>query len=671
MEAMKKNHLAKAVMLAMTASALVACGSDDNNNAVANPSSMSIVAKADVMPNCPNGGHYVHSGIDDNGNGSLDQEEIDSTVEVCNGENGNAGADGSNGQTANVKFVGVKAPETDAEKRDILVSQAIVNGKVFGGEYKTLARSGNVIDGIQFGQLIDENGTALQEQDGSVKITDSNEFTSLLPVGDKLFSVSQMESRPGAMFLFELNQNSQNGELSVASMSQLDQSAVDGGWTHCAGSVTPWTTHLASEEYEPDAKDQPTNVEAAANGYSAGMLDYYSDVTKWNPYFYGWNIEVKVNEDASVEQTKHYAMARLAFEMAYVMPDQKTTYMTDDGTNVGLYMFVADTAGDLSAGTTYAAKWNQTSAAGVGSADLEWIDLGHATNAEIKTYIDNGTKFVDIFDEMTPDGDNQCADGYTSINAGGNGQECLKVKDGMEKAASRLETRRYAAMMGATTEFRKEEGIAYDSKRHQLYIAMSAVERGMENFKKSGNASNSYDLGGENHIQLDGYNSCGAVYKLDLGPNTDIASNYVAKNMSGIVAGRPVTGSGYGSIEEAQVAGFEARNKCHIDGIANPDNVTYMSGYDQLIIGEDTGSGHQNDIIWAYDFETQELTRIQTTPYGAETTSPYWYPNINGWSYMTSVVQHPYGESDGDQDTGNGEARAYTGYIGPFPAVAQ
>lgn len=675
METMHKSSLYKAVMLALTTTVLVACGSDDDNDkksadTAKNPSSISKVAALTANTSCTNGGHLVHSGIDDNGNGVLDDNEIDDTVEVCDGQDGSDGQDGNNGQTANIKFVGVKAPLTDEEKRDILVSQAVVNGKIYGGEYKTIARSGDVIDGIQFGQLVDENGATLKEQDGSVKVTDSNEYTSLLPIGSKLYSVSQMESRPGAMFLFELNQNAENGELSVASMSQIDQSGVDGGWVHCAGSVTPWTTHLASEEYEPNAKAMPTHVEAEANGYSSGMLDYYADVSKWNPYFYGWNIEVKVNEDATTELTKHYAMARLAFELSYVMPDQKTVYMTDDGTNVGLYMFVADTAGDLSSGTTYAAKWNQTSAQGAGAAELEWINLGYATNSEVKSYIDNGTTFVDIFDEVAPVND-QCDAGYVSINAGGNGQECLKVKAGMEQAASRLETRRYAAMKGATTEFRKEEGITYDSKRHKMYLAMSAVERGMENNKKAGSDNTSYDVGGLNHIQLDSFNSCGAVYELDLGPVAGMKSDYVAKNMKGLVAGRPIIGKNYGTPAEVQALGYEDRNKCHIDGIANPDNVTYMSGYDLLIIGEDTGSGHQNDVIWAYDFSDEKLTRIQTTPYGAETTSPYWYPNINGWSYMTSVVQHPYGESDGDKDTGNNEARAYTGYIGPFPAVSQ
>ncbi|MCC2112826.1 MAG: hypothetical protein KDJ16_12395, partial [Hyphomicrobiales bacterium] len=85
--------------------------------------------------------------------------------------------------------------------------------------------------------------------------------------------------------------------------------------------------------------------------------------------------------------------------------------------------------------------------------------------------------------------------------------------------------------------------------------------------------------------------------------------------------------------------------------------------------GEDTGSGHQNDAIWAYNLESKEMTRIQTTPYGSETTSPYWYGNINGYGYLMSVIQHPYGESDQDKLSDAADAKAYIGYIGPFPAT--
>ncbi|WP_430460102.1 alkaline phosphatase PhoX [Thalassolituus sp. LLYu03] len=567
-----------------------------------------------------------------------------------------------------LSFAGVAAPQTDADKRAIFASEATVGDGTFGGSYHTLARSGEDHNGVIFGQLVDQTGTVLQEDDGSIRVSNSNEHTSLLQVGSKLFSVSQMESTPGAMFLMELNQNSETGELTVKNMKQIDQSGVNGGWVHCAASVTPWQTHLASEEYEPDAKTNATPADFAANtSYYAKQLDYYTDENDWNPYFYGWNIEVAVNESAETTLTKHYSMGRLAFELAKVLPDSKTAYMTDDGTNVGFYMYVADTAGDLTAGTTYAAKFDQVSGEGQGKFNLSWISLGHATDAEIKTFVNNGTTFADIFDtESATDG--VCPTGYTSINANGIGQECLKLKTGMEKAASRLETRRYAAMLGATTELRKEEGVTFDSKRNRLYVGISEIERGMENFKKDGVASTSYDKGGNNDLQLDGFNVCGGVYALDLASDSTIGSEYVAQNFNGLIAGKP-TSSSYGPNPVDQVTGFES-NKCHIDGLANPDNVTYMEGYDKLIIGEDSGSGHQNDVIWAYDFATESLTRIQTTPYGAETTSPYWYPNINGWAYLMSVVQHPYGESDGDKDTGAGETMAYTGYIGPFPGIS-
>ena len=80
--------------------------------------------------------------------------------------------------------------------------------------------------------------------------------------------------------------------------------------------------------------------------------------------------------------------------------DEKTAYLSDDGTNVGFYMYVADTARDLSAGTLYAAKWIQTSAVDTngGSADIQWIKLGHATDAELKAIVAAGPKFSDIFD---------------------------------------------------------------------------------------------------------------------------------------------------------------------------------------------------------------------------------------------------------------------------------
>ncbi|MCA9556864.1 MAG: alkaline phosphatase, partial [Myxococcales bacterium] len=164
----------------------------------------------------------------------------------------------------------------------------------------------------------------------------------------------------------------------------------------------------------------------------------------------------------------------------------------------------------------------------------------------------------------------------------------------------------------------------------------------MESFAKNGNPNTSYDYGTSDDIRL-ASNTCGGVYALDVAPDPAIGSDYVAQNWRAIVVGQEMS---YG--QGSPYAG----NTCSVNGIANPDNVTFMVGYDTLIIGEDTGSGHQNDAVWAYDMLTGKLTRILTTPYGSETTSPYWYPDLGGFGYLKLVVQHPYGESDSNQSTG-------------------
>jgi uncharacterized protein len=96
-------------------------------------------------------------------------------------------------------------------------------------------------------------------------------------------------------------------------------------------------------------------------------------------------------------------------------------------------------------------------------------------------------------------------------------------------------------------------------------------------------------------------------------------------------------------------ANTDELNTCNKEVMAQPDNLAYVPGHDGLIIGEDASEAHQNDAMWYHDFASGSTTRLLSTPYGSETTSPYWYPNINGYSYMTAVVQHPYGESDEDK----------------------
>lgn len=565
-------------------------------------------------------------------------------------------------ELTDIEFNEVKVPLSDTEKRAINASDGVkISGKEYKIGYNIIMRSGDKVGDEIFGALYDINGKLITTKDGSPRISNDNDFSSLHTYGDKIFMISHFETRPAAMYITELNQDKTTGKLSPVNTKNIDFSKFGGLWVPCAGSVTPWGTHLGSEEYEPDARMIKENGEGGE--YYNLMAEYFGvDLTKVNPYNYGWTPEVKIiNEKGDVNVTKHYAMGRIAHELNYVMPDRKTVILSDDGTNTGLFMFIADKAGDLSSGVLYAAKWHQTDNQNGGSAKLEWISLGNANDNEIKKEIDKGIKFGDIFD-MAEFKDDICPDGFTATKANVDSNqetapECIKLKHGMEKIASRLESRRYAAIKGATTEFRKMEGITYNNDLNEIYIGMSEINKGMESFKSKGKDSLKYDVKGVDDIRLL-HNTCGAVYRLTLKKDDKIGSNFVPDVMSGMIAGKYATTG-------------DKLNTCDLNGLANPDNVTYINGTGTLIIGEDTGSGHQNDYIWSYDIQKDKLTRILTTPYGSETTSPYYYNNIGGFGYIIAVVQHPYGESDEDRLQNSSDARAYTGYIGPFPVITK
>jgi secreted PhoX family phosphatase len=603
------------------------------------------------------------------------------------GTDGTDGTDGRDGVVRSLRFEAAQLPTTDADKRVVGASTtAFVDGEAHAIGYHAMLRSGDEPGGAgagQFGLIVDEDGAPVTVA-GEPYVSDSTDFSSLLPVGDRLFEVTHFESRPGAMYLTELSQDAATGELTAMSTAPIDFASWGGLWVPCAGSVTPWKTHLGGEEYPPDARiyDEATTL-ADVDPYDWGMYRYFgldmdTDVAPvdglpdveledvkavFNPYAYGYPVEVVVSEDGDASVTKHYAMGRLALELAKVMPDQRTVYLSDDGTNVGFYMFVADAPGDLSAGALYAMRFIQTSAEGAGHGDLLWIPLGHATQAEIAPMITGPSPltFGELFEAEAPvdDACPSAASGFVLTIANGR-QECLRVIPGMEQAASRLETRRYADYLGATMELRKEEGIAYDPHTNRIFVAMSEVAKGMED-------GSSAEAGGRNDVRVEG-NPCGAVYALDLAPSSALGSEYVATHMYPLVEGRPTS--------YAAGTPFE-HNTCSVNGIASPDNLTFVDGYRTLIIGEDTGDGHQNDAVWSYDMVERTLTRIFTTPYGSETTSPYWYPNINGFAYLKVVVQHPFGEADAETSEAEmpgraddpSDLRAYDGYLGPFPAM--
>jgi uncharacterized protein len=449
--------------------------------------------------------------------------------------------------------------------------------------------------------------------------------------GNTVFAVVQFEytTRDGAgedmygrlpspIAVLTLDQDPATGKLSLVSYANVDTSKANGLWITCGASLSPWNTHLSSEEYEPDAATLSTNDQFKA--YSKNL---YGDETKARAYHYGHLPEVTVNADGTGTIKKHYCLGRISHELIQVMPDKRTVMMGDDATNGGLFMFVADKEADLSAGTLYVAKWAQTSSAGAGSATLTWMNLGHATSDEIEN-LANTLTIADIMDVVTDAAVGATLDtSYTRINYSGK-YNWIRIKPGMEKAAAFLETHRYAALRGASLGFTKLEGTTVNAKDKIVYTAMSQITASMIKTSK-------YTM----DIALDKQISSGAVYALNLKSGQ--------KDLTGAAINSewvPVDMSAPSALVGEDLAAADALgNTANADRVANPDNVKFSEKLRTLFIGEDS-SMHVNNFLWAYNVDTKSLTRILSTPAGAESTGLQAVDEINGWTYIMSNFQH-------------------------------
>ncbi|TDF94202.1 alkaline phosphatase PhoX [Paenibacillus piri] len=550
------------------------------------------------------------------------------------------------------EFVGMTAPASVQDMARLYSTASLkvtyTDGSVrsFPLTYKTLFKTTDSVNGTPAGLAIDAAGKPIM--DNSVPsnpvpfVSDDPDSNSLMKIegaaatgkgGNPLSLITHYEyittnnagksaygMVPASMSLTTIDQNKTSGELTAVDLKKIDFSSVDGLWIPCNGSLTPWNTHLGSEEYEPDARayeadHNETYTDSFAKSY------YQEEAKAANPYAYGWLPEVTVKADNSTDVVKHYSMGRFSHELGRVAPDLKTVFFGDDGGNTMLFMYVADQAQNLSAGTLYAAKWLQTGDENGGSANLQWISLGHASDSEIKSYVDKGVAFSDMFETAEQD-----TPGFTKIKTYPSGKvEWLKVKPGMEQAAAFLEARRYAATLGATSEFNKMEGVAFNNKDKRVYVAMSYVEKSMEKDTKGADPTDDIAV---KKIRA------GVVYEMPMtGGQKDssgaaINSEYVAASMKGLVAGV--------DLAKADSKG----NTADDEHIANPDNLAFSEELRTLYIGEDSGM-HANNYVWAYSVDTKKLSRILVTPAGAEATGLQVVDSLNGFSYIMSNIQHP------------------------------
>ncbi len=569
-------------------------------------------------------------------------------------------------RAAELQFLPAPEPATIEEKKQVHASPAVVtgDGKQHPIRFHTLLRIGDRPTQTIFGTVNDQSGNPVAPVKGDSLTEPLPDHTSLIQAGAKLFALTHIENAPGGIYISELEQAG-DGTLTAVSTRPVDFSSLGGLWIPCAGIVTAWGTHLGSEEFPPDARKFEIMAGGAehlfATDFSRGMLRYFGvpfetattvQLKKHlQPYKYGYLTEVHVDERGGTRAEKHYAAGRFSHEVGYVMPDRRTVYMSDDDTNGGFFMFVADKPADLSSGALYAARWEPDASA---TGAIDWISLGRTDAAAIGKAIDAGVGIADLLDVRPLPDSGKCDAGFTSINQFvyglGKVGECVRAKPGKELIASRLETRRTAALKGATIEFRKAEGLAYDEAARTLYMAISQINRGMLDADKA-------DRGGPNHIRL-ARNNCGAVFALDVAADAQIGSGYVARSMRPALQGIPAKDG-------------DPLNPCLTSAIANPDNIAFGAGL--LFIAEDS-SGHEIDRVWTWAPGAAKPVPILTMPHGAEATSVYHHADIGGHGYLVVVAQHPYKdlprETEYLREMAKPEAkRGIVGYLGPLPPV--
>jgi secreted PhoX family phosphatase len=474
--------------------------------------------------------------------------------------------------------------------------------------------------------------------------SDSPDGTSLLTVpgakvagvtGNAVFAVVQFEyttfaqdattgmygKLPSPIAVLTLDQNATTGKLSLVKYHNVDTSGVNGLWITCGASLSPWNTHLSSEEYEPDAF-----ALRSKNFMDDFSKNLYGDATKANPYHYGHMPEVTVNADGTATIKKHYNLGRISHELVQVMPDNRTVLMGDDATNSGYFVFVADKEKDLSAGSLYVAKVGTgfSIVPGDAAAALSWIKLGSATSADIQKLAAT-LKPTDIMTVSATDPALATVPdtNFTKIVANGK-TEWIKVTAGMEKAAAFLETHRYAAYVGASLGFTKMEGTTVNIKDKVAYSALQNIQASMV----AGNAANVPGNG----ISVPKALVAGAVMALNLkgGQKDDkgaaINSEWMPTDTKALLAGEDIT---------ADVLG----NTANPEKVANPDNLKFSEKMRTLFIGEDSGQ-HVNNFLWAYNIDTKALSRVMSIPAGGESTGLHAVDELNGWTYIMSNFQH-------------------------------
>ena len=433
---------------------------------------------------------------------------------------------------------------------------------------------------LQTGDALSEGGVAggiyAADDESQILISKKPDYNAFVPLNADSthgYLYTAWEDRPAGLSQLELEWDSTSSQWAVLNSKMLDLSSINGGWVFCFGSMSPWGSPLFSEELYFDNTEYRND----------DSFRYHSDQTKLenylghypNPYDYGYIVESENATTAEPDFVRHLSMGRYSHENAAVMPDDRTVYLTDDGYETVLFKFVANTAGDLSAGTLYAAKVTQdnTRDSAVTGFDVEWMEMASSSNAEIQAWIDEydgitTNDFVSGQNSYISDEEiNDWAEWRLNKDLNGDGT----VGTATDDRVAFLESRKAAAVLGGTDEWSKMEGVAFNANvPDSLYLAMSRIESAMTD--------------GQDDIDVS-LNSCVVVYRMSFGNGWDVT------RIDPVISGGHYISS--------------AQYECDVNNLAGPDNLLVLDD-GRLLIGEDTNK-HESNMVWLWGEKSEPL----------------------------------------------------------------
>lgn len=447
------------------------------------------------------------------------------------------------------EFDTLSVPKTDSDKQSVRVAL---------GAFSIIGQEGDFAGQLKggLGAIVAKNGSVILKSNRP----DFNAFLPSNAEGTEGYLFTNWEDKPGGMSRLKITQD-ESGKWVTSAAEHVDFTSVNGTWLNCFGSVSPWGTPLTSEELYFDDTSDWNNANFKDHDEQLSLAKYLGRFP--NPYDYGFIVEI-TDPKGAAKPVKHFALGRFSHENSVVMPDQKTVYLSDDGSSTVLFKFVADQAGDLSSGTLMAAKVKQQDSGNAADPaatrfNISWIQLAKGNNDTIE-------KWIREYDGKTPD---EYKRGTTSYISDTDITDWAAGKSKDDRVAF-LESRKAASAKGATAEFRKMEGIminhegAESGKVPFMYLAMSEIGKGMAD--------------GKGDIRLKA-NKCGVVYQMKL------EADFNVKELVPVVAGGPYDKGA-------------KPNQCATDGIANPDNLLVLND-GRVLIGEDTGK-HENNVLWVW-----------------------------------------------------------------------